>query len=112
MKIDGKSESDLAETSLEADAHEEMPEICSVLQHDAFTFAQLTVKVSAEIRFAAYGSSGEIVKGDPRKSMKTTDYWVLERSFVKAPSAKWRLASQINNVPAGQRKGLFQRMLF
>ena len=82
------------------------------LQHDAFTFAQLTVKVSAEVRFVAYGSSGEILKGDPRRSMKTTDYWVLERSFVKAPSAKWRLASQIYNVPVNQKKGFIKRLLF
>ena len=90
----------------------EMPEICLPLQHDAFTFAQLTVKVSAEVRFAAYDSSGEIVKGDPRRSMRTTDYWVLERSFVKAPSAKWRLASQISNIPSSQKKGFIQRLLF
>lgn len=83
-----------------------------VLQHDAFTFAQLTVKISAEVRFAAYGKGGEILKGDPRRSMKTTDYWVLERSFVKAPSAKWRLASQISNIPANEKKSFIKRLLF
>ena len=82
------------------------------MQHDAFTFAQLTVKISSEVKFAAYGSNGNLLKGDPKRSAKQTSYWVLERSFVKAPSAKWRLASQITGIPATQKKGFLKSMLF
>lgn len=60
----------------------------------------------------AYNSAGKIAKGDVKRSIQTTDYWVLERSFNKAPSAKWRLASQILNVPAVQHIGILRRLLF
>ena len=82
------------------------------MQHDAFTFAQLTVKISAEIKFAAYNGEGKIVKGNPHKSVKTTDYWVLERAFTKTPTVKWRLASQLSNIAEPNRTGLLRRLFF
>ncbi|KAK9903338.1 hypothetical protein WJX75_003173 [Coccomyxa subellipsoidea] len=64
------------------------------------SFAQLTVRVRAAHKFAAYDGKRRLVAGDPEKEVPVQDVWVLERSFREEPTSRWRVAGRLSLPPA------------
>ena len=64
------------------------------------SFAQLTVRVRAAHKFAAYDGKRRLVAGDLEKEVPVQDVWVLERSFKEEPTSRWRVAGAAFAVAA------------
>lgn len=62
------------------------------VQDGRSAFAQLTVRVRATHKFAAYDGRRRLVAGDPEREVPVQDVWVLERSFKEGPTSRWRVA--------------------
>jgi hypothetical protein len=67
------------------------------VQDDKSAFAQLTVRVRAVHKFAAYDRKQRLVAGHPEKEMPVQDVWVFERSFKDSPTSRWRVAGAANS---------------
>jgi hypothetical protein len=65
-----------------------------LVQDERSAFAQLTVRVRAVHRFAAYDSKGRLVAGDPDREVPVQDVWVFERAFKEGPTSCWRVAGE------------------
>ena len=65
-------------------------------QDDASAFAQLTVRIVSQQRFAAYDVRSTLVAGDPGALVPVTDLWVFERSMRKGPTSRWRVAGRLD----------------
>ncbi len=65
------------------------------------SFAQLTVRVRAAVKFAAYDGKRRLVAGDPEREVPVQDVWVLERSFREEPTSRWRVAGGVPLPPDG-----------
>ncbi|CAL8465265.1 g4800 [Coccomyxa elongata] len=63
------------------------------------SFAQLTVRVRAAHKFAAYDGKRRLVAGDPENEVPVQDVWVLERSFKEQPTSRWRVAGRLSLPP-------------
>lgn len=68
-------------------------------QDDKTAFAQLTVRVRAEHKFAAYNKKGHLVTGDPEAVLPVQDVWIFERSLKSGPLSRWRVAGRLNLPP-------------
>lgn len=71
-----------------------------MLQDDTTGFAQLTVRIPSQQRFAAYDRQGRLVAGDPERAIEVEDFWVFEHSLKKSPANRWRLAGRLAIQPA------------
>lgn len=59
-------------------------------------FAQVTARITTDQVFAAYGSSGQLLRGDPDKASRVVDYWVFEKILAKsAEGSRWRLLKRL-----------------
>ena len=67
-------------------------EQCASLQDDRSAFAQMTVRVRAAHKFAAYDSKRRLVAGNPNIEVPVQDVWIFERAFKDAPTSRWRVA--------------------
>ncbi|KAL4860079.1 putative 39S ribosomal protein L45 [Chlorella vulgaris] len=67
---------------------------------DTTGFAQLTVRIPSQQRFAAYDRQGRLVAGDPERAIEVEDFWVFEHSLKKSPANRWRLAGRLAIQPA------------
>ena len=63
-----------------------------MLQDEQSAYAQLTVRIRALHKFAAYSGKGELKAGSPGKDFPVQDVWILERAFKKGPTSRWRIA--------------------
>lgn len=57
-------------------------------------FAQITVRLQSQQRFAAYDKRGAKVAGDPATDVVVEDIWVVERA-VYNPEGRWVLAARL-----------------
>ena len=64
----------------------------ALLQDEQSAYAQLTVRIRALHKFAAYSGKGELKAGSPGKEFPVQDVWILERAFKKGPTSRWRIA--------------------
>ena len=55
----------------------------ALLQDEQSAYAQLTVRIRALHKFAAYSGKGELKAGSPGKEFTVQDVWILERAFKK-----------------------------
>ena len=67
----------------------------ALLQDEQSAYAQLTVRIRALHRFAAYSGKGELKAGSPGKNFPVQDVWILERAFRKGPTSRWRIAGAL-----------------
>lgn len=65
---------------------------CWSVQDDKAAFAQLTVRVRAAHRFAAYDAAGRPVAGDETREVPVQDVWVFERYLTPGLTSRWRVA--------------------
>ena len=65
-----------------------------MLQDEKSAYAQLTVRIRALHRFAAYSGSGALKAGSPGKEFPVQDVWIFERAFKQGPTSRWRVAGQ------------------
>lgn len=65
-------------------------------KNDNTGFAQLTVKMPSQQRFAAYDAKGRLVAGNPEESVTVEDVWVFERPLMKQAANRWRLAGRLS----------------
>ena len=65
-------------------------------QDDLSAFAQLTVRIVSQQRFAAYDARNALAAGDPEALIPVTDLWVFERSMRKGANSKWRVAGRLD----------------
>jgi uncharacterized protein YfaT (DUF1175 family) len=63
-----------------------------MLQDEKSAYAQLTVRIRAVHKFAAYAGSGMLQAGSPGKEFPVQDVWILERAFKQGPTSRWRVA--------------------
>eukprot|EP00884_Botryococcus_braunii_P013147 jgi/Botrbrau1/21833/Bobra.0190s0047.1 len=78
---------------------------------DKTAFAQLTVRVRAEHKFAVYGKKGLLVTGNPDAVLPVQDVWIFERSLQSGPLSRWRVAGRLSVPPEPPPKvGIFARM--
>ncbi|CAK0786856.1 hypothetical protein CVIRNUC_010070 [Coccomyxa viridis] len=68
-------------------------------------YAQLTVRIRALHKFAAYSGKGELKAGSPGKDFPVLDVWILERAFKKGPTSRWRIAGRLSLPPVPPTKG-------
>ncbi len=71
-----------------------------VAQDDLSAFAQLTVRIVSQQRFAVYDARDAFVAGDPEALIPVTDLWVFERSMRKGASSRWRVAGRLDQTLA------------
>lgn len=58
-------------------------------------FAQLTLRIISNQKFAAYDKQGKLVAGDPEKELKVEDIWVFERQ-ISHPELRWKLCGRLS----------------
>lgn len=58
-------------------------------------FAQLTLRIVSNQKFAAYDKQGKIVAGDPEKELTVEDIWVFERQ-ISHPELRWKLCARLS----------------
>ena len=75
------------------------------LQDEKSAFAQLTVRIRALHRFAAYSGKAELMAGSPGREFPVQDVWILERAFKQGPTSRWRIAGAL---PPAAGKGILQ----
>ena len=63
-----------------------------MLQDEKSAYAQLTVRIRALHKFAAYSGSGALKAGRPGKEFPVQDVWIFERAFKQGPTSRWRVA--------------------
>lgn len=78
--------------TIEACGRENSLLLCVRMQDDRSAYAQLTVRVRAVHKFAAYDKKQRLVAGDPEREVPVQDVWVFERSFKDSPASTWRVA--------------------
>lgn len=71
--------------------------MCS--QDETTGYAQLTVRIPSQQRFAAYDRSGRLLAGSPDAVIEVEDFWVFEHALRKAPGNRWRLAGRLSILP-------------
>jgi hypothetical protein len=59
------------------------------------SFAQLTLRIISNQKFAAYDKHGKLVAGDLEKELTVEDIWVFEKHLTQ-PEAKWRLCGRLS----------------
>ena len=77
------------------------------LQDEKSAFAQLTVRIRALHRFAAYSGKAELKAGIPGREFPVQDVWILERAFKQGPTSRWRIAGVL---PPVTQKGMPSEM--
>ncbi len=68
------------------------------VQDEKSAFAQLTVRIRALHRFAAYSGKAELKAGIPGREFPVQDVWILERAFKQGPTSRWRIAGALSPV--------------
>jgi large subunit ribosomal protein L45 len=68
-------------------------------QDETTGYAQLTVRIPSQQRFAAYDRAGRLLAGSPDAVMEVEDYWVFEHALRKSPANRWRLAGRLSILP-------------
>lgn len=58
-------------------------------------FAQITLRIISNQKFAAYDKQGKVIAGDPEKELTVEDIWVFERQ-LSHPELRWRLCGRLN----------------
>ena len=68
------------------------------LQDEKSAFAQLTVRIRALHKFAAYSGKNELRAGIPGREFPVQDVWIFERAFKQGPTSRWRIAGALSPV--------------
>ncbi|CAL5222260.1 g4597 [Coccomyxa viridis] len=68
-------------------------------------FAQLTVRIRALHKFAAYSGSSELRAGIPGREFPVQDVWIFERAFKQGPTSRWRIAGRLSLPPVPPPQG-------
>lgn len=69
-------------------------------QDDESAFAQLTVRIPSQQRFAAYDSHKTLVAGNPEELLSVRDLWVFERALKPGLNSRWRVAGRLDSTLA------------
>ncbi|PRW59403.1 39S ribosomal mitochondrial [Chlorella sorokiniana] len=67
---------------------------------DTSGFAQITMRIPSQQRFAAYDRQGKLVAGNPEQAIDVEDFWVFEHALKKSPANRWRLAGRLSILPS------------
>lgn len=70
-----------------------------IAQDENKMFAQLTVRIRARHKFAAYNARGQLVAGSGTAEFPVQDVWIFEHALRKAAYSRWRLAGRLGGLP-------------